>query len=500
MERKNKMEYLLSREEMQAYEEHIIKKKGVSSLVLMERAALSVLDFLLSSDFDLRKVLIVCGPGNNGGDGLALARLLFLKGINIELIYLGEGQNTSKENSAQLKIIKSYAIPLTHEMDPSNATLIVDAIFGIGLSRSVEGKYHKIIEKINESRLDVVSLDIPSGIDASTGQCLGIAIRANTTVTFAYKKLGCVLYPGANYTGNLLVKDIGISHEAENLPPPSVYSYTQSDLIKLPQRLPDSNKGTYGKVLIIAGDLGMSGAAYLAAKAAYKVGAGLVKILTHKENRPVLLGMLPEAIISVYEQEYFNQKELIQELSWATSILVGPGMGVSLHTEKVVETVIKFSKLPVILDADALNVLAKNRDLLKNHGGNLITTPHLQEMSRLIHKDTQVVKRNLIEEARKFALKHQLICVLKDSRSVVSDGGPQVYLNQSGNSGMATAGSGDVLAGMIAGLCGQNQNLFDSAKLGVYLHGLAGDAAKLDRGETSLMASDILDSIHKLTK
>ena len=494
------MEYLLKREEMQAYEEYIIHKKGVPALVLMERAALSVLDFLHSSDFDLGKVLIVCGPGNNGGDGLALARLLFLKKVNVEILYLGDKEKASKENKTQLQITQAYGIPLSQEIDIRNASLIVDAIFGIGPSRVVEENYRQVIELINESGLDVLSLDIPSGIDANSGQCLGVAIKANTTLSFAYKKLGTVLYPGATYTGSLLVKDIGISHELEQLSPPSLYSYTQSDLKRLPQRLADSNKGTYGKVLIIAGDLGMSGAAYLAGKAAYKVGAGLVKILTHSENRIILQSMLPEAIIITFDKENYNQEKLKQDLSWATSILLGPGIGVSMHTEKVVETVLKYAKVPLILDADALNILAKDMNLLINHQANLIVTPHVKEISRLIHQETQVIKNNLIEEAKNFASKYKLVCVLKDSRSVVSDGGAQVYLNQSGNSGMASAGSGDVLAGMIAGICGQGINTFDSARLGVYLHGLAGDAAKAHKGETSLMASDILDSIHEMTK
>lgn len=279
-----------------------------------------------------------------------------------------------------------------------------------------------------------------------------------------------------------------------------VYSYNKSDLSRIPKRTQDSNKGTYGKVLVIAGDVGMSGAAYFSAKAAYKTGAGLVKIFTVTENREILQVMLPEAIVIVYDKEDIDIDILREEILWASVIVMGPGMGTAENTTTILNELFKSADCPVIIDADGLNVIAQNSLILKDHQANLIFTPHVVEMSRLINGDVDFISDNIIDEAQMYAHKNNLICVLKDSKTVVSDGSDKVYLNKSGNSSLATAGSGDVLTGVIAGLLAHGMDSLESSTLAVYMHGLAGEYASLELGEHSVMASDIISYISNVMK
>ena len=268
----------------------------------------------------------------------------------------------------------------------------------------------------------------------------------------------------------------------------------------LPVRQPYSNKGTFGRVLVVAGSTNMSGAAYLSAKAAYRMGVGLVNIYTVEENREILQTQLPEAILTTYDSQNPDLGDLIAKIQEARVIVVGPGMGRSLSTRIILETVLKVSEVPLVIDADAVNILAENPDLLEDHRQDIILTPHLGEMGRLIKKNTRQISENIIAEAEDFARKKGLNCVLKDTRTVIARRDGQVFLNQSGNDGMATAGSGDVLTGIIAGLIAQGLGSMEAASLGVYIHGLAGDRVAEKLGRHALMAGDIIDSLHYILR
>lgn len=280
------------------------------------------------------------------------------------------------------------------------------------------------------------------------------------------------------------------------------FSYSPSALEKIPMRPQQSNKGTFGRVLIIGGSPCMSGAAYFSAKAAYRTGAGLVNILTHEDNRIILQTQIPEAILSTYSAERFNEDVIAESIEKADVIVVGVGLGQNKLAFDLVSIVFSFADAPIIADADALNIIAKRPSLLDNASAPIIITPHMLEMARLCHTDISEIMANAIEFTSRFAEKHSLICALKDHETIVCDGSSSssIYINKSGNSGMATGGSGDALTGIIAALIAQGVSLFEATTLGVYIHGLAGDAAADELGEYSVMASDIIAHISTVIK
>lgn len=494
------MEMLVTSKDMQQFDDYTINHVGIPSLVLMERAALTVVDELYHQSYDLRKVAVVCGYGNNGGDGVAIARLLKHKGIDVTIYFVGNPGNSSPETLQQIKIAQAYHVPITTSLsdDLCQYSTIIDAIFGIGLTRDVKSDFAHIINHINQSHCHVVSVDIPSGICADSGQIMGVAIKADLTITLGYKKRGLVLYPGADHAGRVITKDIGIYAHKDV----EAYSYQIEDLTTvLPHRPNYANKGTFGKVLVIAGSDTMCGAAYFAAKAAYRTGAGLVQIYTPKCNRDILFNQLPEALITTYIPDQIDEEKLKEAIKWATVIVIGPGMGVSGNTYKILSTVLAFTNKPVIIDADGLNTLSQNTDLIANRDYPIFVTPHLGEMARLTKTDISLIAKNLIKSAIQFTKQYQVTCILKDTRTIISTPkSDQIYINQSGNNGMATGGSGDVLTGILAGLIAQGINLDIAAPVSVYLHGLAGDNAANDKNQYSMMANDIIEYLPEILK
>lgn len=487
------MEYILTSEEMKKYDYNTIQRIGIPSMVLMEKAAMAVVEEL--SGFNLSKVLVACGSGNNGGDGIAIARILHLQGYKATILFLGSLESSTKETRQQLEIAKKLNIPIINQADLSGYSLILDAIFGVGLSREIEGSYAEVIKDINSSGKPVLAVDIPSGISADTGKVLGLAVKADKTVAIAFKKRGHLLFPGAAYAGELVVKDIGINEASFFGEEPSAHSYREEDLTLRPERQTYSNKGTYGKVLVIGGSLTMNGAIYLSAKSAYRMGAGLVYIYTLENNREIMQTLLPEAVLESYDMDQSDHTGLMDLIDKVDVAVIGPGMSVSKHTKNLLEIVIKYAKIPLILDADALNIISETPGLLKNHIQPLIVTPHLGEMARIRGKEVSEIRDNLIGEAEDYARQEGLICVLKDARTIVAGGQGPTYINQSGCNAMATGGSGDVLTGVIAGLVAQGADLERSAKLAVYIHGLAGQEAAKRLGNYAVMASDIVESL-----
>ena len=507
------MKYALGSGQMKAIDRYTIETVGIPSLVLMEKAAMAVVRHTKELCSEKDSILAVCGYGNNGGDGIAAARILFMEGYFVAVYMVGEKTHATKETKQQLKIAKKIGVPVLRKVKWEEYTVIVDAIFGIGLTRTVAGEFRKVIEEINKSSARVVAVDMPSGVSADDGKVLGIAVNADKTVTFGYQKIGCLLFPGSEYAGNVHVEDIGFAKGGLTEAPTRFY-FDESPEALLPIRKKDSNKGTYGKVLVIAGSKNMSGAAYFAATAAYRMGAGLVRILTAQENREILQRQIPEAILTTYEtlEEGISEAdaESIKEaVSWASVIVLGPGLGLSAMSARIVNYVICECKVPLVIDADGLNIISRMitekvpaeegvegriRYLAELLPPETILTPHKKELSVLTGIPLKDLVGCLIDSSAPCTYNNDLIYVKKDVRTIVSFGKSD-YINVSGNDGMATAGSGDVLTGMIAGLLAQGETNKMAAMAGCFLHGLAGDAAARNKGPRSMLASDILEAI-----
>lgn len=485
------MEYILTSHEMKKLDLITIEEIGVPSAVLMEKAALGVIKALNNSIPSPERILIVCGTGNNGGDGIAIGRMLTLEGKQVRIVLIGDENQATVDTKRQIAIAKKYNVKIYSTFDNSEYNVIIDALFGIGVSREIEGSYKEAIHYINEAKGFKVAVDIPSGISADTGKVMGSAVKADLTVAIAYKKLGHVLYPGASYCNKIIVCDIGV-YGADKIN--AIVSYTKKDLNRLPKRVAYSNKGTYGKALIIAGSVNMAGAAYLAAYAAYKTGCGLVRIVTPQENREILQSLLPEAILSTYQTQNPDLEMIEDAISWADVINIGPGIGKSETAKRILKLVLQKRNCPLVIDADAINLMAMHQELWNETMKDVVMTPHLKEMSGICQTKIAKIKDNLIQTATKLASMHKLVCVLKDTRTIVA-GDNQIYINQSGNNGMAKAGSGDILSGIITGLLAQHMEIFEGAALGVYIHGLSGDKAAQKMGQYGILARDIADSI-----
>lgn len=489
------MRYVPDAAQMKAADQYTIHDLGIPSLKLMERAARSCVDILKEKKVDLSHVCIVCGSGNNGGDGFAIARILAKEGYRVTVVMAGNVSRCTAETLYQMDLLKQTGTKITDQFQTDSYTVVVDAIFGVGLSRKIEGHYKELIEELNRSSGIKFAVDIPSGICADNGMVLGTAFQADITVTFQAEKFGLFLYPGKEYAGEVIVKDIGISEDYFLQNQKVAVVYDENDYQKmLPVRKPDSHKGTYGRLLVIAGSKGMSGAAYMNAVSAYQVGAGLVEVYTVEENRVILQQLLPEAIISTYHE--FHEKEILDKLDLADAVCIGSGMGTGELSAKILKTVIFHAKVPCVIDADGLNILSQHMWYLeKKMHSQYIFTPHMKEMSRLTGRDIVTIKNNRKEIIEEFSDQYQVTCVLKDSRTLVKSANERLSINLTGNSAMAKAGSGDVLAGIIAGLLVQTKSCHQAAVLGVYLHGCCGDVARREKGNYSVMARDLINAI-----
>ncbi len=530
------MKYAVNSREIKEIDEYSIKVVKIPEVVLMERAAYEVVAVMKRKLVKTDRIIVVCGQGNNGGDGVAAGRILFLQGYHVAILFIGEEEKASVGMKMQLEIAKNLGIKFDNCNKLCEYNIIIDAIFGVGLSRSVTSPYEEVINEINKLDCRVYSVDIPSGISADTGKIMNVAVKADNTITFGFQKQGLLFYPGADYGGEITVADIGFPEAARIEADPNTFYYEKEDIKRLPYRDNYSNKGSYGKVLIIAGSKGMSGAAYLSAKAAYRTGAGLVKVLTSNENRLILQTSLPEALFGAYDGEKIAREEfqskIITELSWASVIVIGPGLGQSDTANILLETVLKHGKVPIIVDADAITLLSKLLDnkLSKENENKtqtdqnlaipfteigyerihkrveclkeltkvqMIVTPHLLELSRLIQIPISDIVNNLVDTANQCSYNNNLIYAIKDARTLVTQSAKR-YINVSGNNGMATGGSGDILTGIIGALIAQGMEPYEATCLAVYIHGLSGDYAALRCGKYSMMAGDIIDSIEEV--
>lgn len=522
------------------------------------------------------EVVIVIGKGNNGGDGLVIARYLTLWGVPVSVWLVSQSGHADGEKQSEAKskkgkasktasvndeaqsqsskpksgtalkepggidseldsfvsmrsneatinrnILESLDIPVTvvtedilgedrdnefgdFVYDPyvdelfDNASLIVDAMFGYGLSAPVEGLNRRVIDAINRSGKRVLSIDIPSGINSDTGQIMGSAVRADHTVTFGYLKPGLVTHPGATLAGQIGIIDIGLPELPESTPDINLMTV---EIVKdiLPLRPIDSHKGSFGHVLTIAGSPGMAGAAMLASKSALRVGAGMVFLATPKT---VMNTLPPEEIIyrpmPETDSGCFSHKAITQlkeQLATAQAVILGPGLGLTDDTQQLVSELLQDMECPCVIDADGLNALAKKPELLTDNNGDFVLTPHPKELARLLNCEVAEIQSDRIGYALKAAEQFQSVVVLKGSMSIIANADGEVFINPTGNPGMSTAGAGDVLSGIIGGLLAQGVDSFQAAAAGVYIHGRAGDILSEEIAECGIVAGDIQRTI-----
>lgn len=490
------MKYILDSNQMKEADLYTAEHYGMFSIVLMERAALCLRDFIVKRFRNDTKVSVVCGTGNNGGDGLALVRLLREMGFPVKYVIIGDRMKLSKLAKAQLNILEAYECnPKLFFKEIEDCGLLVDAIFGTGLSRDLDNDYIKIIDSINELSCKKLAVDIPSGLNGNNGMVMGSAIKCDYTVTFGFRKLGHFLGEAREYSGELHCYQMGITKESLNPEKKYVKALEPSDIdMLLPKRRRDSHKGNFGKLLIIAGKKDMAGAAIFAAKSALAMGTGLVHIFTEEANREIIQRTIPEAMLSTYKEP--DYKLLDKDLKWATTLLIGPGMGSTKDKFDLLKYAIENFNGPILIDADGITNLSRNLDIIAKK--EVILTPHVGEMKRLTGLSTDEIDRDFLGVAEDFSEKHNAVCVLKSATTVVSAPDGETYLNMYGNEGMATGGSGDVLSGIIAGLLSHGLNAADAARLGVLIHALAGDKARDEVGSYSVTASKIIENIRHL--
>lgn len=493
-------------EAMRKMDAHAIEVMGIPSEELMLRAANGAAE--AAQDMlgaPPARCTVFCGSGNNGGDGIGVAARLKEEGYQVSCVMVGNREKMTPDSLLMEKYLQQAGGTLESydENQPIECDLIVDALFGTGLSRNIGGKYEKLIERINASGIPVLSCDIPSGIDADTGAVLGCAVKADTTVTFNLPKTGQLLPPGTEYTGQLMVHDIGIP-EASRQTVTFDGEYVTGKLVRqwFPTMRLESHKGDYGKLLLLCGSKGYTGAAALAAKAALRTGAGLVYLGVPEAVYPILAAKLDEPVVFPLPSNgngrfsHIAAGELEERLADKDAVLVGPGIGRCYDTELLVDAVLEHADCPIILDADGINVLEGHIDRLDRATVPVVLTPHEGEFRRLGGD----LSKGRLAGAKALAEKTGAVIVLKGYRTVTATPDGRVYINSTGNPGMATGGSGDVLSGILACLLGQGMEPGQAAAAAVYLHGLAGDVAAREKGRRSMLPSDMIDALSAILR
>jgi hydroxyethylthiazole kinase-like uncharacterized protein yjeF len=511
---------ILTAAEMQRIDRLTTERYGVPSLTLMENAARGVVEFLTArfSPLAEQKIVILCGRGNNGGDGMVVARLLREQGMRPRVLLFAEPKSlkgNAAVNGERLaasgapEVVENSAAWQGVKASLADTTLVVDALLGTGLSKPLEGFLAEVVRDVNSlcSAARVVAVDLPSGVSADTGELIGDCMRVDASVTFTAPKVAHVFLPACERVGEWVVKAIGTPPEAmANDPELRLNLTTPQDLRWMASpRKADAHKGNFGHVLILAGSVGKTGAAAMVAKAALRAGTGLATVATAKSALPIVasLGMefmtepLPETEAGTISLLALDYGRLDQLVAGKSVLAVGPGIGNVRETAELVRTVVNQYDTPVVLDADGLNAFAGCIEALRADRRVRILTPHPGEMARLAGLSTAQILARRVEVAREFAQRHHVHLVLKGFRTLTAAPDGQVWVNPTGNPGMATGGTGDVLTGLIAGLLAQHpaRSVGDVVAAAVYLHGLAGDLAAREVGQTSLIAGDLLETL-----
>jgi hydroxyethylthiazole kinase-like uncharacterized protein yjeF len=498
-------------DEMRDLDRRATEEFGISQDLLMENAGQAVY-FVMLQEFGIKnnKFVVFCGGGNNGGDGLVVARKIQSSGGEAKVFLLDDEAKFRGAAKRNFEIVSRMPIEMSRvdlidsiisEVLDSDA--IVDAIFGTGLVREVSGIYKDVIQLINESQMTVFSVDIPSGINGDTGEVMGVGVEADYTVTFGLPKLGNMLYPGYEHCGKLYVSHISF--------PPDLYN---SDSIKvainnpveLPERARDTHKGSYGKALFIAGSSNYLGAPYFSALSFLKAGGGLSYLATPKSISPFLASKGSEVVFLPQEETpsgsiaLEDKDELLEFSQIVDMVILGPGLSLAKETQELVRELTPKINKPLLIDGDGITAIAEDLGKIKSRKAPTILTPHLGEMSRITKMEISEINRNKIDVLQHMARELNAIIILKGAHSLIGYPDETVFINVSGNSGMATAGSGDALTGTIAAMYGLGLTLEDAVRMGVFIHGFSGDVAAVDKGEDGITAQDILDYLPETMK
>jgi len=505
-------------EQMQTLDRKAIETYHIPGIVLMENAGRGATEVLWNTYPDLpnRRIAILAGKGNNGGDGFVIARYLLNQGISPKVFLLTNPEvlrGDAETNYQVFKRMKGDILPLPSSKDYQKIKkdlerfdLLIDGIFGTGLDAEVRGYYREVIDHLNTLRRTIVSIDIPSGLDANSGKPLGTAIRASLTITFGLPKVGHLLHPGPDHTGQLKVVDIGFPKMLLDEEKVQTYLLEATEIRRWLShaRRPDSHKGDFGHLLVLAGSVGKTGAAAMACEAALRMGAGLVTLGIPKSLNPIMEVKLTEVMtepLPETSKQTLSLKALDPILRLCENkkaVVIGPGLGTVKETQTLIQKLIKTVTLPIVVDADGLTALSTDSKSFSVKTRSLVLTPHPGEMGKLIKSGPKEVQEDRIGISRNFSTSHHLYLVLKGYRTLIATPQGDIFINPTGNPGMASGGTGDVLTGMIGGLLCQGFDIVPSLQTAVFLHGLAGDRVSSEKGEKSLVATDLIAALPAL--
>jgi hydroxyethylthiazole kinase-like uncharacterized protein yjeF len=497
--------------EMKDLDRRAAEEFGISEDLLMENAGQAVYFAMLQEiGIEGNKFVVFCGGGNNGGDGLVVARKIHSSGGEVRVFLLDDEVKFKGAARKNFEIVSRMPIEMSR-VDSIDSVIpelfdcdaVVDATFGTGLVRKVSGIHKDVIQLINESQSIVFSVDIPSGINGDTGEVMGVAVEADYTVAFGLPKLGNMLYPGYEHCGKLYVSHISF--------PPALYDSKSikaaiNNPVELPERLTDTHKGSYGKALFIAGSSSYLGAPYFSALSFLKAGGGLSYLATPESISPFEASRGSE-IVFVPQKETSsgsialeNKEELLEFSQTVDMVVLGPGLSLARETQELVRKLVPKINKPLIIDGDGITAIAEDPGKIGKRKAPTILTPHLGEMSRIAKMEISEISKNRIDVLQRTAKELNAIIILKGAHSLIGYPDGTVFINVSGNSGMATAGSGDVLTGTIAAMYGLGLAIEDAVRMGVFIHGFSGDVAAVDKGEDGITAQDILDYLPETVK
>lgn len=508
---------IVTSREMREIDRKTIEEFNIDGRILMERAGISVVMALEEEIGSLKNLsfLIFCGSGNNGGDGFVVARSLHEYTDKVRVILLGKSEKMSEETFSNYLALKKMGVEVLNVVSTEDfeivkrsletSDIVIDAMLGIGLSGALRGNILQIVELINKSGNYVVSVDVPTGVDSDNGRVYNTAIKANVTVTFGLPKLGLFIYPARNYVGKLKIASIGIPLNLRKSNTIKRELITK-DVVKnlIPPRPSWGHKGTFGKVLIVSGSKKYTGAPILVSLGALRSGCGLVYTAVPEPFNTIVTTKLPEVVCQPIKTErgFFDKNSISQVLeveNKVDAVVVGPGLSVENETVDFIEELLSRINRPVLLDADALNIISKtSKDSLRKLS-NAIITPHLGEFSRIVGKSITEISENLIETAEDFAKEYKITLLLKGATTVITNG-EKTFLNVTGNTGLAKGGSGDVLSGIIGSFMAQGLSPLEAAICGVYLHGLSAEIYSKENSERSMIAEEIADTFPKILK
>jgi NAD(P)H-hydrate epimerase len=497
--------------QMRQMDRAAIDEDGIPELLLMENAGLAA-TAVIAQCYALRgrSWLVLCGSGNNGGDGLVVARHLHSRGARVQIALLGDPERFGEAAKTNLQMARTLNLPLA-----ASPTLewigeqlaecdgVVDGLLGTGITRPVEGIFAATIEAINQSGKRVVSLDIPSGVNGDTGQMMGSAVRAMQTITFGLPKSGNLLYPGYALGGQLWVTHIGFAprlYESDTL------QLATNDALPLPPRQVEGHKGTFGDTLVIAGAGYYYGAPYFSALACMKAGGGYARLAAPASIVPTIasrageLVYLPQAETAAGSIAMRNKAALLEMAARVDFVIVGPGTSLDDETQSLLRALVAEIDKPLLIDGDGLTAVSRDLDTLRGRRAPTVLTPHMGEFARLTGFDGATIERDRVTALRQACADLNCVVVLKGAHSLIGYPDGRAYVNLSGNSGMATAGSGDVLTGTVAAMAGLGLNFEDAVRMGTFVHGVAGDLAAAQVGEDGMTAQDILEALPRAVK